>query len=1085
MIDYGKWALNNRKFVFFLVAALVIGGIFSFNSMSKLEDPEIKVKQAMVITTYPGASAHEVELEVTEPLENSIRSIKGVETVTSRSMNDVSIIEVHLSLTVPDAQVEQQWDLLRRKVNDTKRLLPSGANMPIVKDDFGDVYGMFYAITNDGYTAQEMTQYIELIKREVQNIEGVAAVSVYGLQNECINIELLQEKMANLGVHPVEVIATLNGQNQTAYSGYYLSGDQRIRVTVNDRYKSANDISELLLQGHEKDQLRLSDIAKITMETEQPIRNQLLYDGQQAYGFSIAALGGIDITKLGKETDAKMESLKESLIPAGIEFHKVFYQPERVKEALNSFLGNLLLSISIVIVVLMFAMGFKSGVIIGTNLFVIVFGTFLILNNFDGTLQRVSLGTFVLAMGMLVDNAIVIIDGILVDLKRGVPKQEALTSIGKKTAMPLLGATLIAILAFFPIFLSPDTAGVYVRDLFIVLAVSLMLSWILALTLVPIHASYSLYRENKFGKKKNKKSNIAPDIITSNSLANNSGSNAVENANKSDNTKQQKDPFDSHSYKALRKVLSWVLCHKTTSIVVATILVAASLFSYQFLPQGFFPDMEYNQLYIEYKLPEGATSETVKKDLEQISAYLKEKEEVTHITTSIGGTPGRYNLVRSMAMPSMSYGELIVDFHTSKEVVKCIPDIQKHLTENYPQAYARVKRYNLMYKKFTIEVQFNGPDPAILRDLTAQAQEIMHKNSNTVLECNDWEPKTPVVVVNYNQPAARSLGLSRSDIAISLLAATEGIPTGVFYDGRDRFNIYLKTVEEQGSPLKDLNNAQVFGMVPPIQNLLNKETIRGLITGSIQEEEVISELLRTVPLSQAANGIEIEWHEPLVIRHNGQRAMKAQCEPAPGISATSARQSILKEIESIELPAGYTLEWEGEFKASKQSTRYLFKNFPLAIILMIAILILLFRDYRKPLIILLCMPLLFVGVVFGMLLSGKVFGFVAIVGILGLIGMMIKNGVILMDEINMQLSMGIEPMKALLDSSSSRFRPVMMASMTTILGMIPLLADDLFGSLAVTIMGGLLIGTIITLLFIPILYAIFFGIKLDNCDNCK
>ncbi|MFA6770897.1 MAG: efflux RND transporter permease subunit, partial [Bacteroidales bacterium] len=443
-MDYGKWALNNRKFVYFIVAALVIGGIFSFNSMSKLEDPEIKVKQAMIVTTYPGASAHEVELEVTEPLELSIRSIKGVETVTSRSMNDVSIIEVGLLHTVPDSQVEQTWDILRRKVNDTKHSLPAGANAPIVKDDFGDVYGMFYAITNQGYQAHEMNKYLELLKREVQNIEGVAAVNVYGLQNECINIELLQDKMANLGVHPVEVIATLNGQNQTAYSGYYISGDHRIKVTVNDRYKSANDISDLLLQGHEKEQLRLSDIAKITMGTEQPVRNEMLYDGVTAYGLSIAALGGTDITKLGKETDAKMESIKESLIPAGIEFHKVFFQPDRVKESLNSFLVNLLLSISIVIVVLMFAMGFKSGVIIGTNLFVIVFGTFLILNNFDGTLQRVSLGTFVLAMGMLVDNAIVIIDGILVDLKRGVSREEALTSIGKKTAMPLLGATLIA-----------------------------------------------------------------------------------------------------------------------------------------------------------------------------------------------------------------------------------------------------------------------------------------------------------------------------------------------------------------------------------------------------------------------------------------------------------------------------------------------------------------------------------------------------------------------------------------------------------------------------------------------------------------
>lgn len=1059
MINFGKWALDNSKFVIFIVVALVVGGIFSYNSMSKLEDPAIKVKEAMVVTTYPGASAHEVELELTEPLENSIRSMQGIETVTSRSMNDLSIIQINLALTVPDGEVEQKWDLLRRKVTDARGSLPAGATTPVVMDDFGDVYGMFYAITNDGYTEQEMNKYLKLLQREVQNIEGISTVDIYGLQNKCINIELQQEKMANLGVHPVEVIATLNGQNETTYSGYYESGDHRIRVTVNDRYKCAEDISELLLQGHEKDQLRLRDIATVTLDTEEPIRNEMLYDGQKAYGLLISAMEGTDITKLGDETDSKMNEMREKLIPAGIDFHKVFYQPERVTDALNSFLGNLLLSISIVIVVLMFAMGFKSGVIIGTNLFIIVFGTFVVLNNFDGTLQRVSLGTFVLAMGMLVDNAIVIIDGILVDLKRGKDKIEALTSIGKRTAMPLLGATLIAILAFFPIFLSPDTAGVYVRDLFIVLAVSLMISWILSLTLVPIHAKFSLVRNKK--------------------------DNQTSEDDKQSQKGDEEEEFNSRPYRVLRNVLAWGLCHKTTTIVLAIVLVAGSLISYEFLPKGFFPDMEYDQLYIEYKLPEGATSEAVKEDLAKIANHLKQREEVTHITTSIGGTPGRYNLVRSMAIPSMSYGELIVDLKSYDDVVDNIEAIQSYLNENFPQAYARVKLYNLMYEKFPVEVQFSGPDPAVLRDLTAQAQKIMNKNNNTILETNNWEPKIPVMVANYNQPAARSLGLSRSDIAVSLLAATEGIPSGEFYDGRDRFSIYIKTVEEQGKPLSDIKNAQVFGMVPPFENLLNKETVMGLINGSIKEEEVISELLRTVPLSQAVSGVNIEWHEPLVIRNNGQRAMKAQCENAFGVSADGARESILEEIEAIELPAGYSLEWQGEYKASTQSTEYLFKNFPLAIILMIAILILLFKDYRKPIIILLCIPLLLVGVIFGMLLSGKDFGFVAIVGILGLIGMMIKNGVVLMSEINDQLETGKDPMQALLDSSSNRFRPVMMASMTTILGMIPLLSDALFGSLAVTIMGGLLVGTLITLLFIPILYALLFRIKLDKNDNSK
>ena len=373
-------------------------------------------------------------------------------------------------------------------------------------------------------------------------------------------------------------------------------------------------------------------------------------------------------------------------------------------------------------------------------------------------------------------------------------------------------------------------------------------------------------------------------------------------------------------------------------------------------------------------------------------------------------------------------------------------------------------------------VQFSGPDPAVLRSLTQQAMDIMSASPKVCLVCNDWEPQTPVLTVDYNQPVSRAIGLSRSDVGLSVLTSTGGIPTGTFYDSNHRQTIYVKCVDENGEPVEGLENTPVFSLMPAVGNV-DAETIRGLLTGSSTKEDILAETLRTVPLSQACNGIRLRWEDPVVVRYNGERAMRAQSNPAPGLGAEEARQSIVKQIEDIELPDGYSMMWEGEYKASSQSTKYLFKNFPLAIVMMIAILIMLFKDYRKPAIIFLCIPLIFTGVVFGMLISGKTFGFVAIVGVLGLIGMMIKNGIVLMDEISFQLDSGAEPVKALLDSSSNRFRPVMMASLTTILGMIPLLSDDMFGSLAVTIMGGLLVGTLITLLFVPVLYAYFFKIK--------
>lgn len=1040
MMDLGNWGLKNRKLVYFLVAILVIGGVLSIREMGKLEDPELKVKQAIIITTYPGASAHQVEMEVTDMLEKSIRTMKNLDHVESRSMNDLSMITVYLSTLVSNEDVDDMWTLLRRKVSDVQPQLPDGVTPSIVKDDFGEVMGMFYAMTSDGFTDRELGDYAELIKRNILAIDGVSRVDIYGQRKECINIELYEDKIANLGISPAEVLSTLGGQNKTVYSGYYDAGDLRLRVTVNDKYKNVEDIENLLLQGHQGDQFRLRDIANISIGYEEPTRNELSYDNRKALGIAISALTEADITQVGQKVEECIGNLTEHRLPKGVEMHKVFFQPDRVNNALNSFMVNLVESVFIVVLLLVFFMGFRSGVIIGINLVIIVLGSILILYFSGGTLQRVSLAAFILAMGMLVDNAIVILDGILIDMQRGVSRRKALTDIGKKTAMPLLGATLIAILAFFPIYLSPDTAGIYVRDLFIVLAVSLLLSWILALVYVPIQAKQMLRIKKE---------------------------------------EQGKDPFDNRWYRALKSVLSWALHHRTATIGCTIILLFVALGCYRFLPQGFFPDMDYDQLYIEYKLPEGTSSDKVKEDLYAISDYLLSRDEITHVTASVGGTPARYNLVRSVADPSLSYGELIVDYKTSKELVATMSEIQQYLTGHYPEAYVRLKRYNLMYKKYPIEVQFNGPDPAVLRDLTRQALDIMEESSHVFLTRSDWEPQSPVLMVDYNQPIARNVGLSRQDVGLSLLSATSGIPASVFYDDSNKQTIYLKSVDSDGNAVEALQNSSVFSMIPAISSL-NKEMIQGLLTGAYSEEDMLNELMRTIPLSQVTDGIKLVWEDPLVLRYDGQRAMRAQGNPVDGIGTEDARQTIVKQIESIQLPEGYSMQWEGEARASSQSSAYLFKYFPLAIILMIAILIMLFKDYKKPIIIFCCIPLLLIGVIFGMLISGKTFGFVAIVGILGLIGMIIKNGIVLMDEVTLQLRQGVEPVQALLNSTSSRFRPVMMASMTTILGMIPLLSDDLFGPLAVTIMGGLFVGTLITLLVIPVLYSLFFKIKISK-----
>lgn len=1034
-MNISKWALNRGVLINAFVAVLIIGGLWAFTQMPKLEDPAVRVKQALVVATYPGASAHQVELELTDPIEKSIRQMPGIDHVESSSYADMTIITVELHPTVKDDELEQQWDLLRRKVENIKPSLPKGSQVMTVADDFGDVYGMFYALTGDGLSDRQLSDYAELIKREVLAIDGVTRVDIYGKRPECININLKEEKMANLGVLPTEVIQTLNGQNATSYAGYYDNGTRRIRVTVDDKFRSVEDIANMLIAGHDDDQLRICDIADVSKGYEKVTRNAMLRDGERALGISIACSSSHDILKVGDKVEEKLGQLAERM-PVGVEYNKVFFQPERVSDSLYTFLINLLESVVIVVVVLIFFMGFKSGVILGMSLAVIVFGSFLVLNGFDGTLQRVSLAAFILAMGMLVDNAIVIVDGILVDLRSGKPRAEALTSIGRKTAMPLLGATLIAILAFMPIFLSPDTSGVYVRDLFIVIAVSLLLSWLLALTHVPLMANRLLHPKVSEG-----------------------------------------EAYKGKAYDMLDKVMGICLRHRLMVVGAAVVLLVGSMSCYPFLQQSFFPDMEYDQLYIEYKLPEGYNSTQVENDLEQMRKMLMQCKDVTHVTTSIGGTPSRYNLVRSIATPSLAYGELIVDFTSPETLVEHLDSMQRTLNERFPDAYIKIKRYNLMYKKYPIEICFNGPDPQVLHQLTDSAMAIVRNSDKVCLPTSDWEPQVPVLTVDYNQQAARTSGLSRGDVALSLMSYTDGIPVGTFYDGIHPENIYVKCHTDKGEEVENLDRVNVFGMMPNVGNVFNRSTVQKLMSGRLDKDDVIRQVTSTTPLSQVSKGIDIRWEEPVVVRYNGQRQQRLQCSPAPGVSTESARQSIAKAIESIAIPEGYSLSWEGEYKASTQSKQYLFKGFPLSVVMMLLILIMLFNDFRRPAIIFSCIPLVVVGVFPSVLLSGKDFGFVAIVGILGLIGMMIKNGIVLIDEISLQISQGKPLDRALIDSSKSRLLPVMMASLTTILGMIPLISDSLFGSLAVTIMGGLAAGTIIILIFIPVLYSLMYKSK--------
>lgn len=1016
-MNFTEIVLKQRKVLLFILIAIVVGGIISFTKLGKLEDAEIPVKSALIVTYYPGASPHEVELQVTNVLETAIQSMNDIDNIESRSLAGYSEIVVNIKQYVKTKELPQIWDILRRKVHDISSQLPSNAHTPIVFDDFGDVYGIFLAISGNEFTYEELQDYSLFIRRELLLVDGVKRINIFGEPQLCVNIELSQEKMANLGIHPQQIINILNKQNAIVNSGSLKIGDDRIRIASKGNFESIQDLKELCISGSSKNSVFLQDIAEINKGQIEPFVHKMKYNKVPSLGLSIAIKSGGDVIALGERVQNRIDELKSN-IPIGINISKVFYQPERVSDAIGQFMINLIESVLIVVVVLLLTMGLRTGLIIGSGLIFAILGTFIVMLGMDIILQRISLAAIIVAMGMLVDNSIVVADGILIDLKRGIPKKEALFRTAKKTAKPLLGATVVAILAFLPIGLSPDSTGEFCISLFQVVAISLFLSWLLALTQTPYFCDIFLK-----GKK----------YINS--------------------SEEKIDPFAGKFYQFFRGIIKYSLRHKTLVIGLTITLFFSSIFLFQFVEKLFFPNLEYNQLLVEYYLPEGSDIKSVERDLDELEDYLLKQDEIHNVTTSLGATPARYTFLRPFNMTCQNYGEIIADTEDYETALEYGAKLQVYLDENYPQATVRVRYYSPISTEYQIEAKFSGPDPKVLRELSDQAQKIMEAEPTAIKVTNNWKNKVKVLDPVFSQTHSRMTHISKVEVCNALACATNGYPIGVLNQGEDAFPILLKITSNKENYVEALENTPVWGAI-----------------GSM-------------PLRSLVSNINIEFEDPIIRRYNRRRAIKAQCDPAPGYQAPQIKAKIQSKIENIPLPAGYDLQWLGEFKQSKDANDAIGKFLPIAFILMIIVIILMFNNFRQPVIILILLPLAFIGVSLGLLITGKPFGFMPMLGTLGLMGMMIKNAVVLLDQINLEINEGKEALLAIIDSVVSRMRPVIMASFTTILGMIPLINDALFGGMAIAIMFGLTIGSIITLIVVPVLYAVFYRISTKNIMN--
>ncbi len=1041
-----RFFMERRTLFWSLMAGILIAGVLSFAWMPKLEDPAVPVKQVMVVVPYPGASAHDVELNVAQMMEDELRALPDVAKIRTECQPGMAMITVELKMSVMIEDLEQHFDLVRRKVNDIKSKLPSGTYDPVVIDDMMDVYGIFYSLSGDGFDYPELEKYAKYIRRELLSVPGVKRVNIGGTRSETVEITVSKEEISRNGMLPTQLMLALQSAGKPVNAGSVNSGDESYRLEVSEGVTTVEDLQNLQINTPAGKTVRLGDIARIEQTLASPQRNGFYVNGKPALTISVAMEQDAIVPDVGKEVDERLQAALRSL-PAGLETDKIFFQPQKVSDAISGFMMNLVESVIIVIIVLVFAMGWRSGLIVGFGLVLTIALSFPVLLECGTTLQRISLGAFIVAMGMLVDNSVVIMDGILIDRKRGLPGDSYLYRIGKNTAMPLLGATLITAATFICVYLSPDSVGEYAGDLFLVLCVSLLLSWVLALVQVPVCAAAWLPEKKK-----------------------------------SDGAGRE-DIMNSPLHKAVRKMVKSLIRHKWVVLTASVVFLGVCVYGMTKVKNMFFPDFDYKQFVVECYFPPETPVERTEAEMKRMSRMVEAEERVERVVLSMGGAPVRYCLVRPMTTGGDSYGELLIDCKDYRTVEELIPELRKELRNEFPDAYIRMRKYNFSIStSHQVEVEFAGPDPAVLKRLSAEAEAIMRECPyvDAYSVQNNWRPMAKNVTIDYDVQSGLRAGISREDAGNALLAATDGMPIGVMSNGDNMMIVNLNVRNSDGSKIE--NTAEI-----PVWSTLNihgnrEQLVAKLMSG--KQDEAADEALRAVPLGSLTGGIELGREENLVRRLNGKRVIEAECDSnTENDEATAAKvvSYIKPAIESIELPEGYTMRWVGEGELQGEAIGNLMKYVPLTVFLILAILLLLFNSWRKVALILVCFPFVVCGIVVALLVTGNPFTFMATIGILGLIGMMVKNSIVLVDEIGrLQTEEGYDGYKAVVEATVSRTRPVLLASLTTIVGMIPLLGDPMYGAMAITIMGGLAAGTIVTLLLLPILYIVIMKVKIDK-----
>ncbi|USD38873.1 efflux RND transporter permease subunit [Ferrimonas sp. SCSIO 43195] len=1009
-MNIAQYTIKNRVISWLFLLILAIGGANSFLNLGRLEDPAFTIKDAMVVTTYPGASAEEVEEELTYPIEKAIRRLPYVDKIVSTSAPGLSQITVSMKMEYDESELPQIWDEVRRKVNDLAPSLPSGARTPAVIDDFGDVYGVLYMVTGPSYEFDDLKQYVDTLRRELELVEGVGKVSIDGEQQEQVFIEMSLTRLAALNLDMSQVVNLLTQENAVLDAGQMTINGESLFL----RPSSVGSSIDPIIHGRDSGQLvRLSDVSTLHRGFQEIPTHLMRYNGQQALSLGIAFSDGVNVVEVGQAVDQRMAELMQDR-PVGIELHPLYHQSQEVENSVNGFLLSLAEAVAIVIVILLFTMGLRSGLIIGSVLLLTMLGTFILMENADIELQRISLGALIIALGMLVDNAIVVVEGILVGMQRGKSKLEACKDIVSQTQWPLLGATIIAIVAFAPIGLSPDATGEFMNSLFYVLLFSLFLSWVTALTLTPFLADILL---------------SAPST-----------------------QEDSKDPYQGRVFLIFGGLLRWSLKFRKTTMVAMVLLLAGSVAGFGLVKQAFFPPSNTPMFYLDMWLPEGTDIRETEAMVKQVEQYILLRPEAEFVASTIGQGLPRFTLTYAPEQSYASYAQLAIRSDNQDNMMALARVLDEQLPKEFvePQFQMKLMEFGPSPKS-KIEARLSGADPDVLRQLAAQVEDILNQDGGARGVRHNWRERTKELVPVLDDSQARRLGISNEAVAQTLKMAFGGSTVGMFRDGTRMLPIVSRLEQQYRDDYATLDNLKVWS--PTLQHY--------------------------VPIQQVVRSIDLVWTDSLIQRKDRKRTITVMADHnvLGDETADVLFKRIRPQVEALVLPAGYELEWGGEYESTLDAQSSLFGSLPMGYLFMFIITVVLFNSFRKPAVIWLTVPLSLIGVTIGLLVTNQPFTFTALLGLLSLSGMVLKNGIVLLDQINLELESGKEPYQAIVDSAISRVRPVSNAALTTILGMIPLVFDAFFASLAVTIMFGLGFATVLTLVVVPVLYAIFFKIK--------